>query len=52
MQIDLTVLSAKEKETFESLVQLGDSKQLAFDTVLDLRNRPDNTEFYRYAYEN
>lgn len=45
---------AKEKiRLFESLVKLGDSKQLAFATVMLKKPLDEETkEFYRIAYEN
>ena len=39
--------------TFNSLVRLGDSRQLACATVIAKKyNSKDNTEFYRFAYTN
>ena len=44
MKIDLTKLTKKELATFERLVRLGDSEQLAFDTVVTLV-RADNANY-------
>ena len=44
-------LTNKEVNLFESLVRLGDSIQLAYETVLKERTKLDATEFYRNAYE-
>lgn len=44
-------LTNKEVKSFETLVRLGDSFQLAFETVLNERNEDDAMEFYRNAYE-
>jgi len=45
-------LTSKEIMTFDSLVRLGDSIELAYETILNLRAQEDNTEFYRLAYTN
>jgi hypothetical protein len=45
-------LTNKEVKSFETLVRLGDSIQLAYETVLNERTKEDSTEFYRNAYEN
>jgi hypothetical protein len=45
-------LTAKEQETVKSLIKLGDTKEEAIETVLEERKRPDNSEFYRFAYTN
>lgn len=44
-------LTNKEVKIFEALVRLGDSIQLAYETVLTERTKEDNMGFYRYAYE-
>ena len=44
-------LTNKEVKSFETLVRLGDSVQLAYETVLNERNEDDAMEFYRNAYE-
>ena len=45
-------LTNKEVKLFETLVRLGDSIQLAYETVLNERTKENETEFYRNAYEN
>jgi hypothetical protein len=45
-------LTNKEVRSFETLVRLGDSIQLAYETVLNERTKEDATNFYRNAYEN
>ena len=45
----MTNLTQKEQQTVNNLVKLGDSLELAIKTVLDLRDEPDNTEFYYNA---
>ena len=45
-------LTNKEVKLFETLVRLGDSIQLAYETVLSERTKENETEFYRNAYEN
>ena len=45
-------LTNKEAKSFETLVRLGDSIQLAYETVLSERTKENETEFYRNAYEN
>lgn len=43
----------KSIETYNTLVRLGDSMQLACATVIAKKyNSKDNTEFYRNAYTN
>lgn len=49
VKVELTI---EEFSLFESLRRLGDSLELAYETVLKERKREDNTEFYRNAYEN
>jgi len=45
-------LTDKEIKSFDILVRLGDSKKLALATIVyQERIRPDNSEFYRKAYE-
>lgn len=44
-------LTNKEVKSFETLVRLGDSFQLAYETVLNERNEEDTIDFYRNAYE-
>jgi len=41
-------LTQTQKDTFNRLVQLGDSKELALKTVLEMKTR--NTETYQIAY--
>ena len=47
-----TIFSQEELLTIASLIRLGDSEELAEKTVLKLREKEDNSEFYRFAYEN
>ncbi len=53
--INLNDLSKKELELFNSLVKLGDSIELAYQTVINDRPRQqmleENKDFYRFAYE-
>jgi len=44
-------LTTKEIETVKTLIRLGDSEELAIKTVLEGREKADNSEFYRIAYE-
>jgi len=44
-------LNETQIKTFNSLVRLGDSKELALATVLGQKTY-ENKEFYRNAYEN
>ena len=44
-------LTTKEIETVKILIRLGDSEELAIETVLKGRGKEDNTEIYRLAYE-
>ena len=44
-------LTAKEIERVETLICLGDSKELAIKTVIEARKKEENTEFYRLAYQ-
>ena len=46
----MKTLTAKEQETVKSLIRLGDTESLAIETVIENRNRPDNSEEYRFAY--
>lgn len=49
-EINMTNLTQKEQDQVKRLIKLGDSLELAIKTVLDLRDEPDNTEFYYNAY--
>lgn len=42
-------LTKDQKKTFYSLVKLGDSEELALKTVLNKKQRDDNS-FYELAY--
>lgn len=42
----------EEARTFERLVRLGDSKELALWTVIAKRDRNTDSEAYRQAYTN
>lgn len=44
----------EENRLFESLMRLGDPMKLAYETVLNERNKQDKEviESYRFAYEN
>ena len=46
----LSALKCKTLRTFESLVRLGDSPQLACITILSKRATPCSDSFYRFAY--
>ena len=48
MEKKLLELTEKQRKTFNSLVMLGDSKELALKTVLEMEEC--NSEMYRYAY--
>ena len=45
-------LTAKEIETLNILVRLGDSKELALATVISERENEVNVTFYENAYNN
>ena len=46
-------LTTEQKATFKRLVQLGDSEELALETVLAMRVRTqEELDFYRNGYEN
>jgi hypothetical protein len=45
-------LTQEEVKEFECLVRLGDSLELAYETVLNERLKEESKEFYRNAYEN
>lgn len=44
-------LTKKEMESFKILVRLGDSEELALETVLKEREKEDASEFYKQGYE-
>ena len=44
-------LTEKEQAQVRRLIQLGDSEELAIETVVELRKKESNTEFYKAAYE-
>ena len=48
-------LTAKETELYNSLIQLGDSKEIALNTVISFRGIEDKKEesktAYKFAYE-
>jgi hypothetical protein len=44
-------LTKSQLETFNSLLRLGDSKELALKTVLEINDNTD-TDFYELAYYN
>lgn len=46
-----TTLTDKETEMINTLIRLGDSKELAEKTVIANRSKEDNAESYRFAYE-
>ena len=48
----MTDLNQKELELFNSLVRLGDSKELALKTVISGRDNKSNVAFYENAYCN
>ena len=52
LEITLAVekLNKEQKATFESLVRLGDSKELALTTVFNMN--PIDKKLYEYAYYN
>jgi len=48
----LNGFNTKENTLFETLIKLGDRKELALFTVISEKyNNADNTDFYRQAYE-
>jgi len=47
-----TTFNQEELKTIKSLINLGDSKELAEKTVIKLREKADNSEICRFAYEN
>ena len=42
-------LTEEQKKTFNSLVKLGDSEELALETVLN-KKQLSNNSFYEFAY--
>lgn len=53
LTVELSDLSKEESKTFDSLVRLGDSVELALWTIEHMeRAKEDNSEFYRNAYCN
>ena len=46
---EMTNLTEAQKNLFDTLVRLGDSKELALETVLD--KKENNSDIYRLAYE-
>jgi hypothetical protein len=42
-----TKLTTEEQRLFESLVRLGDSKELALETVLSQRNKEQSNMYYQ-----
>ena len=50
-QSETMTLTEKEQAQVQRLMQLGDSKELAIETVVELRKKESNTEFYNAAYE-
>lgn len=45
-------LSQEDKKTVKSLINLGDSKELALISQIAYKPTKEATEFYRYAYTN
>lgn len=43
-------LTPKERITYDTLIRLGDSPELAYNTVISNRGKEPNDEFYRKAY--
>lgn len=43
-------LTEKQKKTYESLIRLGDSKELALKTVLEMVKEEEPSEMYQIAY--
>jgi len=43
-------LTDEQKKTVESLMRLGDSRELAIKTSITHHQQPDNSEIYRLAY--
>jgi hypothetical protein len=53
MKNQKNTLTAEQTATFNILVQLGDSEQLALETVLGMTPRTkEEMEFYNNAYRN
>lgn len=50
INVDNVVLTESEQKTVASLIRLGDSKELAIETVIKQRSKQDATEFYHNAY--
>ncbi len=53
LQNQISELTKTQTELFNSLVRLGDSKELALNTVLDERFNPETKEtasMYEFAY--
>lgn len=45
-----TNFTEKEIQTIKQLIRLGDSKELAENTVINLREKKSNVAFYDFAY--
>jgi len=43
--------SEAEKKEVQTLIRLGDSEQLAIDTVKNAKEKEDATSAYQFAYE-
>ena len=48
----MITLTQKEQDLVKSLIRLGDTEKVAIETVLEERKKPDNSEYYRFAYTN
>ena len=48
--MNTSALTISELKDFEILVRLGDSEQIAFDTVMGDRGKEDSTAEYQAAY--
>ena len=44
-------MTEKEAKVYDFCIKMGDSHELAVKSVEMERKKPENTEFYRFAYE-
>ena len=50
-ELKMSNFSEAEKKEVQTLIRLGDSEQLAIDTVKNAKEKEDATSAYQFAYE-
>jgi Holliday junction resolvasome RuvABC DNA-binding subunit len=50
-EIEMSNFSEAEKKEVQILIRLGDSEQLAIDTVKNAKEKEDSKSAYQFAYE-